>query len=116
MCIRDSGDSAPIYFSNQDSATLSLLSDGPVLQSINLTAGALTNTSPIVTVASTAGLVSGIAVTGTGIPAGATVLSVDSLTQFTLNVPATSTTSGQTIVVAATAIGSKVVTLARSAG
>ncbi|NBV53515.1 MAG: hypothetical protein EBR83_08385, partial [Verrucomicrobia bacterium] len=53
---------------------------------------------------------------GTGIPAGATVLSVDSPTQFTLNVPATSTTSGQTIVVAATAIGSKVVTLASTSG
>ncbi|NBW90125.1 MAG: hypothetical protein EBR51_09550, partial [Gammaproteobacteria bacterium] len=110
------GDTAPVYFSNQDSATLTLLSDGPVLQSINLTNAALTNTSPVVSVASTAGLVAGIAVTGTGIPAGATVLSVDSATQFTLNVPATTTTSGQTIVVAATAIGSKVVTLATTSG
>jgi len=110
------GDSAPIYFSNQDSSSLSLLSDGPVLQSISLTGANLTNTSPIVTVASTAGLVAGVVVTGTGIPAGATVLSVDSATQFTLAVPATSTTSGQTVVVAATAIGSKVITLASTSG
>ena len=110
------GDSAPVYFSNQDGASLSLLSDGPVLQSISLTGGNLTSGIPTVTVASTAGLVAGVAVTGTGIPAGATVLSVDSATQFTLNVPATSTTSGQTIVVACTAIGSKQVYLASTAG
>ena len=97
------GDSAPVYFSNQDSASLSLLSDGPVIQSLSLTGANLVSGNAQVTVASTTGLTVGVAVIGSGIPTNAVVASVDDATHFTLNAPATLTTSAQTIVVAATA-------------
>ncbi len=48
-----------------------------------------TNGSATVTTASTANLVAGIALAGTGIPANATILSINSLTQFTLSANAT---------------------------
>lgn len=63
---------------------------------VNFT-GNTTNTSPIVTnIPSTAGMVGGnvMGVTGTGIPVGATILSVDSATQITLSAPATATNPG----------------------
>lgn len=53
--------------------------------------GTITLGSPVITnIASTAGIVAGTwAVTGTGIPSAALIQSVDSLTQITLSVPAT---------------------------
>jgi len=53
----------------------------------------LTNTSTSVTVTSTAGLAAGMSVTGTGIPAGATIASVSSSTVFVLSAAATTSTS-----------------------
>lgn len=59
-------------------------------QSFGSLTGTLANTSAVVTgVASTAGLLPGMAVAGTGVPAGAQVRSVDSATQVTLTQAAT---------------------------
>ena len=65
--------------------------------SLTLT-GTLAVDSPIVTGASTTGLQVGAAVSGTGIPALTTILSVDSPSQFTLTQNATAT-GAQTITV-----------------
>lgn len=54
-------------------------------------AASTTNTSTNVTVASTAGIVAGSPVTGTGIPAGATVASITNATTFVLSAAATAT-------------------------
>ncbi len=61
--------------------------------------GNLTSGSPTVTniYPYTSGLVVGWTVTGTGIPAGATILSVDSPTQITLSANATSTRTASTL-------------------
>jgi hypothetical protein len=60
--------------------------------------GDTTNTLPTVTnVSSTTNLYSGMAVTGTGIPAGTRILTVDSATQFTMTANATATNAGITI-------------------
>jgi hypothetical protein len=48
-----------------------------------------TNGSAVVTMASTTGLSAGMPITGTGIPASTTILSVDSATQITLSANAT---------------------------
>jgi autotransporter-associated beta strand protein len=53
----------------------------------------LTATSPNVTVSSTANLLPGMTVTGTGIPAGTTVLSITNPTSLTLSQNATATSS-----------------------
>lgn len=50
-----------------------------------------TSTSAVVTMGSTTGLTAGMVVTGTGIPASTTILSVDSSTQITLSANATAT-------------------------
>lgn len=59
---------------------------------------ALTTTSPAVTVSSTANLLPGMTVTGTGIPSNTTILAVPSATTLTLsqNATATSTTTSLT--------------------
>ena len=55
--------------------------------------GTLTNGSTLITVSTTAGIATGMSVVGTGIPAGSTVASVNSSTQFTIG-PLSATTSG----------------------
>ena len=63
--------------------------------------GNISNGSPIVTAISvnTSGLTAGMGVTGSGIPAGTRILTVDSATQFTLTNNATATTTGVTLTV-----------------
>ena len=56
--------------------------------------GSTTNTSPVVTMASTVGISPGMTLTGTGIPANSYVVSVDSATQVTLSQNATATATG----------------------
>jgi autotransporter-associated beta strand protein len=60
-----------------------------------LRAGAATSGSPVVSVNSTVGVRPGMTLTGSGIPAGSYVVSVDSPTQLTLSQNATATNSGQ---------------------
>jgi len=50
--------------------------------------------SPVVTMATTVGIAPGMTITGTGIPAGTFVSSVDSATQLTLSQAATTTVAG----------------------
>lgn len=60
--------------------------------------GNTTNASAVITsVSSTAGLSIGTLVSGTGIPAGSYIVSIDSTTQITLNNAATATNAGITI-------------------
>lgn len=67
--------------------------------------GNRTNGSPIIdTLSSTTGFVAGMPVSGTGIPAAATILTVDSATQITLSGNATSSGTS-TVVVAPYGIG-----------
>ncbi len=61
---------------------------------VNLTGCATTQNSETVTCTSTAGLLQGMLVAGTGIPAQATVTSVTSATAFQIGVPATANGSG----------------------
>jgi len=60
---------------------------------ITLTGVTVVSGSASVTVASTSGLSAGNAISGTGIPAGATIISVDSPTQITISVNATASAS-----------------------
>lgn len=62
-----------------------------------LTGAATTSASAIVTVADTTGLLAGDAISGTGIPTGSTIVSVDSGTQVTISANATATASGLTL-------------------
>ncbi|MFZ9399952.1 MAG: beta strand repeat-containing protein, partial [Opitutales bacterium] len=64
---------------------------------VALAAGATTAGSTDVTVTSTAGLVANMRVTGTGIPAGAYVVSVTNATTFVLSAPATASATGLTL-------------------
>ena len=57
----------------------------------------ITTGSKVITMGSTVGIQPGMTLTGTGIPAGTTVLSVDSLTQITLSQDATATNTNQTV-------------------
>jgi hypothetical protein len=63
------------------------------------TGASITSGSPNVTVASTAGIRPGSNVYGSGIPTGATVLSITSATVFVLSANATDTIGSQTITV-----------------
>lgn len=63
------------------------------------TGAAITSGSPNVTVASTTGIRPGSNVYGSGIPTGATVLSITSATVFVLSANATDTIGSQTITV-----------------
>jgi len=83
-----------------DGGILKIISGG-ILQTASsattittLAAGATTLGSATVDVTSTAGLVVGALVTGTGIPSGTTVASVDSATRFTLTSAATASNTG----------------------
>ena len=67
---------------------------------LTLAGGETTDTNTTVTVTSTAGLKTGMAVSGTNIPAGATVASVTNATTFELSAAATGT--GSSIVITAT--------------
>lgn len=71
--------------------------------------GNTTNTSPVITnIGSTAGLFADMPVSGSGIPAGALILSVDSGTQITLTVNATATASGVTLTFGTAKTGSAI--------
>lgn len=70
---------------------------GFALAHTSLAGCATANTSANVTVASTAGLVVGMAVVGSGIPSGATISSITNATTFVLSAAATSTVSSQTL-------------------
>lgn len=63
-----------------------------------LRAGATTIGSPVVSVNSTVGVRPGMTITGTGIPAGTYVVSVDGATGLTLSQNATATNTGQNFV------------------
>lgn len=66
-----------------------------------VTIGTIAIGSPIVTaIPSTAGMLPGMEFTATGVPIGASILSVDSATQVTLNQNATANTAGVAITVA----------------
>ncbi len=56
--------------------------------------GSTTTGSPLVTMTSTAGLAPGMTLTGTGVPAGSTILSVDSATEVTLTQNSTAIAAG----------------------
>lgn len=58
-----------------------------------------TSGSPLVTLSSTAGLVPNMRLTGTGIPASANILSVDSSTQITMSANATASASNVTVTI-----------------
>jgi len=64
---------------------------------VSLAAGATTINSTTVTVTSTTGATAGMAITGTGIPLGATIASVTNGTTLVLSTPATATGSGLTL-------------------
>ena len=74
-------------------AALELMGGVTLAPTVALTGGATTNASTTVTVASTTGLAPGMLITGTGIPAGATIASITSATQFVLSANATATGS-----------------------
>jgi fibronectin-binding autotransporter adhesin len=90
----------------------------------NVTAagGVTTSGSPNVTVASTAGLVVGMPVSGTNIPGGATITSITDGTSFVISAPATATgltlraTSKVTATGGATTSGNTTVTVADTTG
>jgi autotransporter-associated beta strand protein len=63
----------------------------------NFSSVGTTNTSRIVTVPSTAGLTAGLAVSGTNIPAGATISSIVSATQIQISVAANNTNAAGTL-------------------
>lgn len=65
--------------------------------------------SNVVSVTSTTGLFAGMAVSGTGIPAGAYVTQVLSATQFTINYNAISTTGAQTLTFASDMVVNSVI-------
>ncbi len=64
---------------------------------IPLTGGSLVNGSSLVTVASTAGLLPGMVVSGTGIPSGTTIAAVTSATSVTLSGTANASNTGLTL-------------------
>lgn len=64
---------------------------------VSLTSAATTSGSRTVTCASTLGLRAGMSITGTAMPGGATVSSVDSATSLTISANATSTQSNVTL-------------------
>ncbi len=66
---------------------------------LSLAGGATTAASPIVTATSTKGARAGLLISGTGIPTGARIQSVDSDTQLTLDANATATGSALTLTV-----------------
>ncbi|MBL9133229.1 MAG: hypothetical protein JNG86_18610, partial [Verrucomicrobiaceae bacterium] len=68
----------------------------PVGTTVALAGGSTVAGSPTVTVTSTTGMRVGMVVSGTGIPAGATVSAILSATQFTLNQNATAAATAQT--------------------
>lgn len=70
-------------------ATSTLPSSWKVTHSFTALTTAATTASTTVTVASTANLVAGMAVTGTGVPGGATIAGITNGTQFTLSASAT---------------------------
>jgi len=74
-------------------AALELTGGVTLAPTVALTGGSTTNASTTVTVASTAGLAPGMLITGTNIPAGATIASVTNATQFVLSANATATAS-----------------------
>jgi len=65
------------------------IDDVRFLDVINTQIATTTNLNPVITMASTAGLVAGMYIYGVGIPANTTILSVDSLTQVTMSLNAT---------------------------
>jgi rhamnogalacturonan endolyase len=67
--------------------------------SLYLSGGATTPASPVVTVTSTVGVVPGLLMAGTGIPAGTRIQTVDSATQLTLTANATAAGSALTFTV-----------------
>ncbi len=64
------------------------------LTALSLSSGATTNESKVITYASNTNVVAGMAITGTGIPNGTLIATVDSATQATLDTAATATGSG----------------------
>ncbi len=64
---------------------------------LNKTGSATIKDSQTVTISSTTGLAAGMAVSGSGIPAGSVILSVVNGTQFTISAPSNLNTTGQTL-------------------
>ncbi|EDY18785.1 autotransporter-associated beta strand repeat protein [Chthoniobacter flavus Ellin428] len=83
--------------------------------------GATTSGTSVITMSSTQGLQPGMTITNGGLPAGTTIVSVDSLTQATVSQNATATATSQTFtggafVLGATALGSPSVTMNSTTG
>ncbi len=71
----------------------------PVPAPISVVGASVTTGSAVVTGPSTVGLLAGATVTGTGIPAGTTIASIDSANQFTMSAAATATNASATLTV-----------------
>ena len=112
------GDTAQLVFSNQDSSSFSMVSDGPAIASGTYSLGsnvvttgaqttvasaATTAGSNLVTVASTVGLSLGLGISGNGIPPGTTIVGIQNGTTLVLSQPATATGSAQTLMAGGTA-------------
>jgi fibronectin-binding autotransporter adhesin len=102
-----------------DPASLGAIAAGTATTSVAPTlSSTTTNGNAIVTVASTATLFAGQFVSGTGIPAGASILAVNSATTFTLSANATASatntltyTSGSTVDLNGVALGAEPLSL-----
>ena len=66
------------------------------LTALSLSSGATTNESKVITYGSNTNVVAGMAITGTNIPAGTLIATVDSATQATLDTAASGTGSSIT--------------------
>lgn len=89
---------------NQVTTVLGVVSINNPLISI-LTTGNTTISNPVITtIPTTTNMAPGMTVTGTGIPAGAKILTVDSATQITMDVDATASGSAVSITVATAAV------------
>ncbi|MBL9089899.1 MAG: autotransporter-associated beta strand repeat-containing protein, partial [Planctomycetaceae bacterium] len=79
--------------------TVPVLSAGSVVDigTFFVGGGAVTNASQSVNVTSTANLVVGMPITGTGIPAGTTITSINSATNITISAQGTATNTGLTL-------------------
>ena len=103
----DTSASPPDSFLTQFTSNISLAGRDPdeILTFINpygttleVTTGNITNTSFIITnIPSTTGFKVNMSITGTGIPSGAVISSIDSDTQIHISLAATATTTGVTI-------------------
>ncbi len=92
-------ETTPNTITNQVTTVLGVASVNNPITSISTTGHTASGFPQITAIPSTAGMLVGMDIAGTGIPAGSTILSVDSTTQVTISANATATASGVTITV-----------------